>query len=59
MIDSILEEVWKQRDEHAARFNYDLDAIFDDLKRIEREHAFTVITLPPKRIVKPRESAGQ
>ena len=59
MLDSILEEVWKQRKQHAARFNYDLDAIFDDLKRIEREHALTVMTLPPKRIVKPREPARQ
>jgi hypothetical protein len=57
MVDPILEDVRKQREEHAARFDYDLDAIFDDLKRIEREHALTVMTLPPKRIVKPREPA--
>ena len=31
MNDPIVEEVRKYRDEHAKRFNYDLDAICDDL----------------------------
>jgi hypothetical protein len=29
----MLEEIWKTRDEHARRFNYDLDAIFQDLRK--------------------------
>jgi predicted metal-dependent hydrolase len=29
----ILEEIWKTRDEHARRFNYDLEAIFEDLRK--------------------------
>ena len=29
----ILEEIWKTRDEHARRFNYDLEAIFKDLRK--------------------------
>jgi hypothetical protein len=45
MLDPIVEEVRKLREEHAARFNYDVDAIFDDLKRIERERAGTVVSL--------------
>jgi hypothetical protein len=34
MEDPIMEEVRELQDEHAARFNYDVDAIFEDLKRI-------------------------
>jgi hypothetical protein len=59
MVDPIVEAVRKLREDHAARFNYDVDAIFDDLKRIERERAGTVISLQPKRVVKLRGRAGQ
>ena len=31
--DEMLEEIWKTRDEHARRFNYDLEAIFEDLRK--------------------------
>lgn len=55
MQDSIVEEVRKLREEHAARFNYDVDAIFNDLKRLERERGWTVISLEPKRILKVGE----
>jgi hypothetical protein len=33
---TILEEIRNLRDEHAKQFNYDLDAIYADLKRRER-----------------------
>jgi hypothetical protein len=35
MNDPIVEEVRRVRDAHAARFNYDLDAIFRDIKAQE------------------------
>ena len=35
--DPIIEEIRKVRDKHAAKFNYDLDAITQDLKRGERK----------------------
>lgn len=35
MIDPIVEEVRRIRDAHASRFNYDLDAIFQDIKEQE------------------------
>ncbi|MBF0099093.1 MAG: hypothetical protein HQM04_18955 [Magnetococcales bacterium] len=35
--DPIVEEIRKVREEHAARFNYDLDAIYQDLKRMQEE----------------------
>lgn len=37
MNDPIVDEVRRVRDAHAARFNYDLDAIFQDIKKRERE----------------------
>ena len=37
MNDPIVDEVRRVRDEHAARFNYDLDAIFRDIKEQERK----------------------
>lgn len=42
MNDPIVEEVRRVRDAHAARFNYDLDAIFHDIKEQEKKsgHAF-------------------
>ena len=52
MEDPIVEEVRKLREEHAARFNYDVDAIFDDLKGLERERGLTVVSLEPKRVPK-------
>jgi hypothetical protein len=59
MTDPIVEEVRKIRDEHAARFNYDIDAIFEDLKRREKESGQPVVTLQPKRIVKPRQASDR
>jgi hypothetical protein len=35
--DPIVDEVRRIRDEHAARFGYDLDAIFRDIKERERK----------------------
>ena len=35
--DPIVEEIRKVREEHASRFNYDLDAIYQDLKRMQQE----------------------
>ncbi len=35
--DEIVEEVRKVRDEYAAKFNYDLDAIYTDIKEQEKK----------------------
>jgi hypothetical protein len=45
----IFEEIWKARDEHARRFNYDLKKICADLRRIERQSGRRVVTRKPKR----------
>lgn len=42
--DKIVEEVRRVRDEHAARFNYDLDAIVGDFKKREREGGYRVVS---------------
>jgi hypothetical protein len=47
--DEIVEEVRKVRDEYAAQFDYDLEAIFRDLKQQEEKSDREVITRPPKK----------
>jgi hypothetical protein len=37
MTDPIVDEVRRVRDEHAPRFNYDLQAIFANIKQREQE----------------------
>ncbi len=46
--DPIVEEVRKEREAHAAKFNYDIRAIYDDIKKQEKESKCTFVTLPPK-----------
>jgi hypothetical protein len=53
MFDPIVEEIRKIREEHAARFNYDLDAIYEDCKKSERELGLPLVNLPPNRIAGP------
>lgn len=50
--DPIVEEVRKVREAYAANLNYDLEAIFQDLKRQERESGRTFVSYPPRRISK-------
>jgi hypothetical protein len=47
--DPIVAEVRKARDEYAKRFNYDLDAICDDLQQRQVQAGRKVVSLPPKR----------
>ena len=47
--DEIVEEVRRHRQAHAARFDYDLDAIVEDFKKREREGSHQVVSLPPRR----------
>ncbi|EDN68145.1 hypothetical protein BGP_0652 [Beggiatoa sp. PS] len=54
-IDPIVEEIRQGREEYAKRFNYDLKAIFDDLKEEEKRCGFKVVALPIKRR-KPAQS---
>jgi len=47
--DLIVEEARQARETHAAQFNYDLEAIYRDLKAKEQESARKVVSFPPKR----------
>ena len=56
MEDHIVEEVRRIREEHAAQFSYDIDAIFADYKRLEAESKRPHLSFGPRRIEKPRPS---
>lgn len=47
--DPIVEEVRKTRDEHAKKFNYDLQTIVADLKKQQKASKHKFATLPPKK----------
>ena len=51
MNDPIVEEVLKFRNEHAKRFNYDLDAICDDLKKHQAKYSSKLVRLKPKKLL--------
>lgn len=46
--DPIVEEVRRYREEYAMKFNYDLQAIYHDLKEKQEKHGRKVVSLPPK-----------
>jgi len=54
MIDPIVEEVRYFRNEHAKKFNYDLDAICEDLKKHQLAYSHKLVRLKPKRIPNQR-----
>lgn len=55
--DPIVAEVRKIRDRHAAKFNYDLDAIYRDLKEKEEASGRSYVQYPP-RLCEPQPSPG-
>ncbi len=60
--DPVVAEIRRIREELAARFNYDLDAILEDARRRYLAGDRKVIRLPPRRpadvAAKLRESTG-
>jgi hypothetical protein len=46
--DPILEELHRVREEYAARFNYDLRAMYRDLKAREAQGEFVVVHRAPR-----------
>lgn len=50
MIDPIVDEVRRVRDAHAAMFNYNLDAIFEDIKEQEKKSGLKFVSYPPRKI---------
>ena len=52
MKDEIVEEVRKAREEHAAKFNYDLRAILADARKRQKKSGHKVVSFAAK----PRKS---
>ena len=50
-----VEEVRKVRDLHAAKFNYNLRAIYQALKSEENEGQYKFVSLPPRKIKRINE----
>ena len=48
--DPIVEEIRKIREEHAARFNYNVRAIVEDARRRQQEGGHKVVSFPPRRL---------
>ncbi|MBN1103301.1 MAG: hypothetical protein JXL84_07810 [Deltaproteobacteria bacterium] len=46
--DPIVEEIREVREQHAAKFNYDLRKIATDLRNKEKQAARQVVSFPPK-----------
>lgn len=55
--DPVVEEVRKIRQEHARRFGYDPEAIYEDLKRYQEESEREVVSFPPKRLERSEGAA--
>jgi hypothetical protein len=47
--DEIVESTRKAREEYAAKFGYDLEAIQADLKKQQEQGQRKVVSLPPKK----------
>jgi hypothetical protein len=47
--DEIVELTRKAREEYAAKFGYDLDAIYADLKKQEEQSERKIVSLSPKK----------
>lgn len=52
--DPVVEEVRKVRQQHAKRFNYDLRAIMDDLRKQQEQSGRKYVQFEPRR---PSEAA--
>ncbi len=55
--DPIVEEVRNVRDSHARKYNYDLKAIYQAVKKEEAASGRRFVKLPPKRL-KAREAGA-
>lgn len=55
--DPIVAEVRKAREAHARKFNYDLRAIVQDLKKYERQGEREVVSFSPKPVEREKGAA--
>lgn len=57
--DPIVEEVRQIREEHAAEFEYDLQAIYQDIKAQEIKSGRTFVSYPPRYCTPAAETEKQ
>lgn len=57
--DPIIAEIRAMRAAHAARFDYDIDAIFRDIQAMEKTSGRTFVRLRPRRSVPAAEGPGR
>ncbi len=55
LTDPIIDELRAVRDEHAARFNYDVEEIFRDIQAQQEASGREYVRLPPRRVVAVQE----
>lgn len=49
--DEIVEETRRQREAYAAKFNFDLEAIYPDLREQEQKGKRHTVSLSPKQLI--------
>lgn len=49
--DPIIAELWAVRDQHAARFDYDVAAIFRDIREMQETSGRDYVSYPARRVV--------
>ena len=54
--DPIVKEVRQVREAYAARFNYDLLAIYRDLKQQEKDSGRRFVSYAPRRVVRAKKA---
>jgi hypothetical protein len=57
--DPIVEETRKMRDQYASQFNYDMDAIYQDIQRRQVKSNKKLVSLPAQKPSKVLNSAEQ
>jgi hypothetical protein len=57
--DPIVEETRKMRDQYASQFNYDMDAIYQDIQRRQVKSNKKLVSLPARKPSKVLNSAEQ
>ena len=57
--DPIVEEIRKNREEYAARFNYDIKAICRAAREHQEKSERKIVSLPAKRVARPAPTEAQ
>jgi argonaute-like protein implicated in RNA metabolism and viral defense len=57
MKDPVVSEVRRHRMQHTRKFHGDLDAIYQDLLRVQKTMGHKIVNLPPKLVTPTKTSA--